>query len=196
MELQGQDGELRLYSRGAGGTTYFLQVLFCEMDFTAPTSRPRTEENLQMNRNKFDTNAHYTLGPDNPRYEPIPISFSCRATDFMHFRSISDWLSGTSTPGSGATTLTSWKGHSAGIDGNVLPEFSSIGGDPQPMAYLTEILWDGSKDYGWRGQEVVFTPGETTVTESADGVVVSANGMIYGDVTRITAFAPEASTEF
>jgi len=196
MQLQGQDGELRLYSRGGAGTTYYLQILFCEMDLTAPTSKPRTEDNLIMNRNKFDTDAHYILGPDTPRYEPQAISFSCRAADTNQFRAINDWLSGSSTPGAfGTTTLTSWKGKSEGIDGNTLPEFSSVGGDPQPMAYMVESIWDGDKDFGERWHEVVFNPGETTITESPDGLIISANGMIYGDVTRVTAFTGTA-TEF
>ena len=187
MLLQGQDGELRISDAGRTGVTHYVEVLFAEMDFTGPTSRPRTEENLIMNRNKFDTNAHYILGPDNPRYEPIPVSFSCKISDTSKAWMFSDWLSGVTklTSGASITQFYSTKGTSK-IDGNTLPNFNDSTGK---YAYNIEILWDGCKDYGVSYPEVYFPPGEQTITESADGLVLSVNGMVYGDVTRITAFS-------
>jgi len=187
MNLQGQDGELRISDNGLTGVTHYLEVLFAEMDFTGPTSRPRTEENLIMNRNKFDSNAHYILGPDNPRYEPIPISFSCRISDTSKSWMLSDWLSGVTqiTSGASVTQLYSTKGQSIGIDGNTLPDFA----DSSKYAYNIEMLWDGDKNYGTSYPEVYFPPGEQTITESPDGLILSVNGQLYGDVTRVTAFA-------
>ena len=140
MILQGQDGELRLIEFGSG-TTYYLEVLFCEMDFSGPTSRPRAEETLVLDRNKADSNMHYTLGPDTPRYEPIPITFSARIDDTQgNSRVLSDWLSGVTIVG-GTTTLNDWKGQTS-IDGNTLPSFAASTVDRlDPYAYRVEILW-------------------------------------------------------
>src|SRR3990167_360645 len=102
MLWQGMDGELRIYSFGKiygsepSGTTYYLEVLFTEMNFTGPISRPRTEETLVMNRNRFDSRAHYVQSNDDPRYAPIPITFSCKLADTVDTRALGDWLSGVS----------------------------------------------------------------------------------------------------
>lgn len=186
MILQGQDGELRLIEFGNAGTTYFLEVLFCEMDFSGPTSRPRAEETLVLDRNKADSNMHYTLGPDTPRYEPIPITFSARIDDAQQSRVLSDWLSGVTIIN--GQTLYTWKGQTT-IDGNTLPTFiSSAVSRLDNNASRIEIMWDGASDIGYQYNEVTFTPGEQTITESPDGLIMNANGMVHGDVTRITGF--------
>lgn len=206
MNLTGKDGELRILERGmsypteGGSTTHYLEILFCEMDFTAATSRPRTEERVLMDRGNMDTNAHYVEGPDNPRYEPIPVSFSCRLNDTVDTRALSDLFSA-SSPGvvaagstvgarvplnnaAGGTTYFVTFDGSTTIDGNNLPAFS----DSRKLSFRVEVLWDGTTDLGYRFEEVHFPSGEQTITESADGLMLSANGQIYGDVTRITAF--------
>ena len=183
MIFQGKDGELRLSDMGVGGTTYYLAVLFSEMDFTGPTSRPRVEDSLIMDRGVFDSNAHYISGNDEPRYAPLPISFSCKLADTVNTRVLMDWISGVTKVG-GTTQLYTMKGTTT-IDGNTLPAFKDSTGK---YAYRTEVLWDGTSDLGLRYSEVFFPPGQQTITESADGLTLSANGMVYGDVTRITAF--------
>ncbi len=192
MLLQGKDGELRLLDRGGitgaepGSTTYYLSLLFCEMDFTGPLSRPRTDETLMMNRGTFSTDAHYIEGNDEPRYAPIPITFSCRLNDTVNTQIMVDWLSGVSqisNAASGSTLLYSWEGGST-IDGNTLKAFED---DPK-MSYRVEVLWDGENDICMRYEEVYFKPGEQSITESADGLMLSGSGMCYGDVTRISAF--------
>ena len=183
MIFQGKDGELRLSDMGVGGTTYYLAVLFSEMDFTGPTSRPRVEDSLIMDRGVFDSNAHYISGNDEPRYAPLPISFSCKLADTVNTRVLMDWISGV-TKTAGTTQLYTMKGTTT-IDGNTLPAFKDNTGK---YAYQTEVLWDGSNDLGLRYQEVFFPPGQQTITESADGLTLAVNGMVYGDVTRITGF--------
>ena len=42
MILQGKDGELRMYDHGLNGTTYYLEVLFTDMNFSGPISRARS----------------------------------------------------------------------------------------------------------------------------------------------------------
>ena len=200
MILQGKDGVVYVSDYGTAGTTYYMEVLFCEMDFTGPTSRPRTEERLILDRGNMDTNAHYTEGPDDPRYAPIPISFSCRLSDTVDTRALSDLLSA-SSPGvvaagstvgarvplnnaAGGTSYFVTFDGSTTIDGNTLPAFS----DSRKLSFRVEMKWDGTNDLGYRFEEVNFPSGEQTITESADGLILSANGQIYGDVTRITAF--------
>jgi len=183
ISFQGKDGVLNLMDFGNNGTSYRLEVLFCEMDFTGPTTRPRTEESLVMNRGNFDTNAHYIEGNDDPRYAPVPISFSARLADTTNTHDLSDWISG-STVVSGKQ-LYSYKGKTT-IDGNTLPTFVDTA---NKYAYRVEMVWWGTASgntYGLRYEEVYFPPGEQTISESADGLILSCNGQVYGDVTAIT----------
>ena len=191
MMLAGKDGEIRISELGSiAGATHYLQVLFCEMDFTGPTSRPRVEDTLIMDRGVFDTNAHYISGDDSPRYAPLPFSFSARLADTIDSRVLTDWTSGaTRIPNvaGGSTTIYSFDGTTT-IDGNSLPAFKD-----DKTTLRTQILWEGASTIGLQYNEVYFTPGQQTITESVDGLILSANGMIYGDVTRITAFSSGAS---
>ncbi len=207
QQFTGLNGQINIYERGMaypaelGSTTHYLEVLFCEMDFTGPSSRARTEETLIMNRGTFDTDSHYNEGPQDPRYAPYPISFSARLADTVDTRALSDLLSAASagivpagsTVGAriplnnaagGTTYFVTFDG-STTIDGNDLAAFA----DSSKMSYRVEMFWDGpGSDLGYRYEEVYFTPGEQTITESPDGLMLSINGQCYGDVTRITAF--------
>jgi len=197
MLLAGKDGELRIAELGIGGptagqgTTHYLQVLFCEMNFSGPTSRPRVEDRLIMDRGVFDSSAHYVSGNDEPRYAPMPFSFSARLADTINSRALMDWLSGsTNIPNAvgGATQIYSWDGTTT-IDGNTLPVFKD-----DKSTYRVQVLWDGTSDIGLQYNEAYFPPGQQTLAESADGLTLTANGMIYGDVTRITAFDTSGAT--
>jgi len=191
MVFTGKDGELRISDRGVGAVTHYLSVLFSEMDFTGPTSRPRIEDTLIMNRGVFDSDAHYISGDDSPRYAPIPISFSCKLADTNNSKVLMEWLSGV-TLLSGTTQLYNMKGHTYLDSSSVsLPVFADQTGK---FAYQTEVLWDGTSDIGMQYSEVYYPPGQQTITESADGLTLSANGMVYGGVTRITAFDTKPST--
>lgn len=181
INFQGKDGVLYVSDHGTAGTTHYLEVLFCEMDFTGPISRSRTEETLRMDRGNFDTNAHYTEGTDDLRYASLPISFSCRLSDNINTRVLIDWISGV-TKLTGTTQLYTTKGKST-IDGNALPNFQDSTGK---YAYQVDVVWDGTSDLGYIYKEVYFPPGEQTITESADGLMLSCNAQCYGDVTRIT----------
>ena len=190
MLFQGKDGELRILS----GSSQSLSILFCEMDYSGPLSRTLTEETLMMNRGVFSTDAHYIAGNDEPRYAPLPLTFSCRLNDNTNTWILGEWISGV-TNISGSTQLYTTKGTTT-IDGNTLPDFANgAGGNSDVVssvsskyAYNVEVLWDGTNDFGIGNKEVYFKPGEQTITESADGVMLSCNAEIYGDVTRITGF--------
>jgi len=181
--LQGKDGELRVSEQGTGGVTYYLSVLFSEMNFSGPTSRPRVEDMLIMNRGVFDSDAHYISGNDEPRYAPLPISFGCKLADTVNAQVLTDWLSGVTKVG-GTTQLYTMKGTTT-IDGNTLPAFKDSTGK---YTYQVEVLWDGTNDIGLRYSEVHFPPGQQTLAESADGLTLTANGQVYGGVSRISAF--------
>ena len=191
MLFQGKDGELRLYDYGNDGTTYYMKILFCEMNYDGPIARPRTEEKLIMDRGNFNADAHYAEGNDEPRYSPIPITFSCRLADTVNTRALADWISGaTNIPNvaGGTTRIYSWDGITT-IDGNTLPSFRDTG----KQSYRAEVLWDGANDLGFRNDEVYFVPQESKITESAEGLILSCNGQIYGAVARITAFTSSTS---
>ena len=194
MIWQGKEGELRLIEHGLNGTTYYLEVLFTEMDFSAPIKRPRTEETLTMNRGMMDSDAHYIEGDDTPRFAPMSMTFSCKLADTNDTRVLSDWLSGNTTVGgiSGSTRIYSRDGLST-IWGKDTPGFADSG----KQSYIVEMLWDGTvssgSSYGHRYDEVYFPPDQQTISESADGLSLSGNGMIYGDVTRI--LSPLAATQ-
>ncbi len=194
MIWQGKEGELRLIEHGLSATTYYLEVLFTEMDFSAPIKRPLTEETLVMNRGMMDTDAHYIQSDEIPRYAPMSMTFSCKLADTNNTRVLSDWLSGNTTVGglAGSTRIYSWDGKTT-IDGNTLPAFADV----DKQSYRVEMLWDATvssgSSYGVRYEEVYFAPDQQTITESADGLSLSCNGMIYGDVTRIYHFTNPVS---
>lgn len=183
--FQGYDGELRIISYGTtpSTSTGYIEVLFCEMDFNGPISKPKRTETLILNRGRFDTDAHYIEGSDEDVYAPLQFTVSCRLADTVHTGVLHEWISGV-TKLSGTTQLYSWKTHTK-INGVSTPAFADETGK---YAYRVEVKWDGDTDYGFRYEEVYFQPGQQTISESANGVMLSMTGLIYGDVTRITAF--------
>ena len=199
MILQGRDGELRIIEKGPyggapvrRGVTHYLEVLFCGMDFSAPLERPKVEERLILNRNTFDSDAHYVQGSDDVKLAPLSMTFSCMIDDKSQSQTMSDWLSGAtqvySATQSGLTRIYSWDGKTligpttgSGIS---VPAFY----DATKQSYRVEIKWDGSTDYGVQYEEVYFPPDQQTITESEDGLSISGNALIYGGVSRITGF--------
>jgi hypothetical protein len=153
------------------------------MDFNGPISKPKRTETLILNRGRFDTDAHYIEGSDEDVYAPLQFTVSCRLADTVHTGVLHEWISGV-TKLSGTTQLYSWKTHTK-INGVSTPAFADETGK---YAYRVEVKWDGDTDYGFRYEEVYFQPGQQTISESANGVMLSMTGLIYGDVTRITAF--------
>jgi len=183
--FQGYDGEMRIIEHGVTSpttSTGYLEILFCEMDFNGPISRPKRVETLILNRGRFDTDAHYIEGSDEDLFAPLTFTVSCRLADTVHTTVLHELISGV-TKLSGVTQLYSWKGLTK-IGGVTTPPFK----DTDKFAYRVELKWDGSTDYGFRYEEVYFQPGQQTVAESANAVMLNMTGLIYGDVTRISAF--------
>ena len=82
-------------------------------------------------------------------------------------------------------TMRSVKGESM-IDGVSTPQFS----DTSKMAWDVKVLWSGSTNYGFLWREVFFPGDQLTISEGEDEVTISANGLVYGDVTKISVMAP------
>lgn len=195
--FQGYDGELRLYSATTIHTataSAYMEVLFCNMDFTGPTSRGKTEEEMIMNRGQFDDNSHYIEGSEHPVFQPMTFTFGCRLADTVNTQALCDWLSGVTTV-NGRTiygwqydSTNNWGGTTLQVCGHtehLTPQFE----DTSKNRYRVEVLWDGTNDLGYRYEEVYFRPGDVNVTESENAVGISVTGEIYGTVTRITAFS-------
>jgi len=192
MIFQGRDGEMRLIEYGdSAGTTYYLSILFHDMNLSCPIGRPQRDETLVLNRTRFDSHATTLLGDDYTRYGPLPISFTCRLDDKMYTKKLIDIMAGTTVGANfqvgGVTSIYSTKGHTDdwGGSGSSLPSFVQSG---KKLAVNVEVLWDGTQDMGIRMAEVHFPPNQQTITESEDGLALNCNGEIYGGVSRITAF--------
>ena len=77
--LAHKDGQLRLLS-SSGNTAskaYYLELLFTDANFSAPTLRKKTEERFILDRGVYDSHAHYVQGSDDPVYEPLSLTVSC-----------------------------------------------------------------------------------------------------------------------
>lgn len=181
--LQGYDGELRLIEYGISGTTYHLEILFCDMNFRGPIARPLPGEELILDRGRWDDEARHIEGSDLNRFGPINFSFNCRLADTVNTQILVDWLSGV-TNISGTTQLYSFKGKTS-IGGVTCPPFGST---TDKYAYRAEILWDGSTDLGFRYDEVWFRPQAQSLMESPNQLTLNCQGLIYGDVSRISTF--------
>lgn len=199
--FQGYDGQLRLYSYGSkigaepSATTYYLEVLFCGMDFSGPAMRGKPGETLIVNRGTISSQSHYVKGSDEECYAPLPISFTARLADTVNARVLNDWLSGVTTTIGGSTlTIVPWPADHTTFASTAGTGVSvPLPNDAQKPTYKVQILWDGTKDLGFQYENVNFKPQETTIAEAADSLTISAAGDVYGDVSRITSFYSGAS---
>ena len=178
-----KDGRLRLYDGSA--TPYYYIVKFQNADLAAPAGRARPAEKLIMDRGLLDANALYVQGADDAVTESLDISFSALLDDVENRVDLAQALvcgtvggdAWTSTKGS--TQLTNGAGESV-----TTPSFA----DGQKRCVNVEWLADGAADAGYRWAEVYFPPEEIRLSETMEGVVLSAVGRIYGAVAPITAF--------
>jgi hypothetical protein len=118
---------------------------------------------------------------DEEKLAPLPISFTFKTVDDVTTRRFIDLLTGTSPLTLMGRSIRSSKGSST-ISGITLPQFADTG----KMAYDCEVLWDGTSDLGFRWSETHFH--EVTVTEAEEEVTITANGNVYGAVSRTAAF--------
>lgn len=185
--LAHKDGTLRLL-RGSGsssGKTYYYELLFTDANLSAPTMRKKTEERLVMDRGVVDSHAHYVQGGDDPQMEPLPFTISCKINDTTSSVSyLDEWFRGGSVNAHPAAVLKTAKGDTTIKSGVSNPKFA----DSTKICSNVECIWDGSTDLGYKWAETYFSPGEQTIAEGEDGIVLNLNGMIYGTITRIATF--------
>lgn len=173
---------------------------FSEMNLQVPEGANRPEEMIRLDRGQLNSNAHYIQGLDDPIVEPAQMSVSFRLIsgtnknlihDFLGLRFASGqqatWEAG-GTPVALTTTKGTSAGRPAGLTGTlvVLPLFT----DPKKVCVNVECLWDdltGSK-IGRLLSECYFRPGEQTLNEAPDAVMVNLNGLVYGQIKDITVF--------
>jgi hypothetical protein len=181
MKFTNRSGKLRLYD--ATGTPWFLEVVFSGGDFSGPIGTPRVDEELQLNRSKVDSYAHYIKGPEERLLEPVEISFSAFLTDSQGITDdLLDWLEGGPV---NAHTLLTTKGATQRVAGINNPPFA----DSSKKAFNLEFLLDeGGVDQGWKYAEVYFDPAAQNLSEGPNAVTLQLRGQCYGTVSRIAAF--------
>lgn len=177
-----KDGQMRLYSGTTGGR-YYLELLFTDASFNAPTMRKKTEERFILDRGVMDFHAHYVQGGDDPIMEPLPLTVSLKVNDTTSGVSyLDEWFRGGLV---NLRTIVSTKGYSQNDGTNTNPSFV----DSTKKCFNVECIWDTTgTDLGYRWAEVYFTPDERTITEGEDGVTINLNGQIYGTIARIGTF--------
>jgi hypothetical protein len=194
----GKNGEMRFYD--GTGTPNYIVLRFSEMNLTVPEGANRPEESIRLNRGQLDANAHYIQGLDDPIVEAVQMTTSFRLESGAGKELVHEFLGlrfasgqdATWNAGSGSTALVTTKGTSAGrpagLSGTLvtLPLFT----DPKKVCVNCEGLWDdltGNK-VGRKLTETYFRPGEQSLNEAPDGVLVNLNGQVYGQIASITAF--------
>ncbi len=186
-----KDGELRLYD-GTSPTPYYLSIPFAGADFSGPEGRPRPEENLVLNRGVFDDNAHYYQGGDEGVLAPLALSFSALIDDTLNRQKLRDALcnlDGASPWTVGGNSWATTKGTTQLKAGDGTLHTTPAFADSSKVCVNVEILWNsGANDIGRSYAEVYFPPDQVTVTEGAEGVRLDIHGLIYGEITEITAF--------
>ena len=164
----------------------YYEVVFEQMNLTAPEGHNRPEEIIRMNRGRLDSNAHYIQGLDDPIVEPMQITFSAWLDSVFNKTALPKALScenagiptwskvGISTKGD--TTLP------AGLTGNLIP--LPLFTDPTKKAVCIQAKWDdvtGSsvmREYN----EVHIPSGGVRITEAPDAVTLELTGGIYGSI--------------
>lgn len=205
-------------SAGAAATPWGIKVLFSQMDFNVPFQQ-RAEELVRLDRERITTDAHLQLGSEENMYTPVNATFSYAMSSqqvdaVLQFVGV-DWaqVEGAS-PNAPTTPANRWTVQgtpAAGLvttKGRALSGSGQYGGgridskgsaisllgfaDKKKVAVDVEVIFqerDGARKFGYRLNEAHFAPGEQSVGESADFVIVSMTAMVYGEVERITAFA-------
>jgi hypothetical protein len=137
---------------------------------------------LVLDRQRIDGNTSYVLGSEAAMLAPLDISLSVNATSHLSFGYVLDWLDGLEVNGH---TLASTKGTTRRDGTHLNPVFA----DPGKKCLNLEYRLDGpGGDLVWKYAEVYFPLSETGMSEGDDGVRLTLRGLVYGTITRGTAF--------
>jgi len=162
----------------------YFEVSFSAMDFSGPLGRPKTEEQLVLDRGNMNSKAHYIEGMDHAIYESIAISFSALLDDVHNRERLQDALI-CGNPNDGArwtSTGTTTKGQTKNDGSNYNPAFADSSKKTVNIQWLMEST--SGLDQGMAFYETYFPPDEITISEAEDGVTLSAAGGCFGVVER------------
>ena len=188
------NGSMRFYDSSA--TPYYVDLPFDNGDWSAPEGKARPVENLRLDRGTLSTDAHYTQGPDEVILEPQSITGTFILDELHGKTKLRQILNADALKSSawvvGSNTWATTKGDTSLVSGLGASVTTPAFADKHKQCVNLEIIWDDPDESGAIGQryaEVYFPPDQQNIQESADGVVLSLNGLIYGTITEITAFS-------
>jgi len=162
-----------------------FEMKFAAMDFEGPIGRPLQAEILKLNRQTMGSEAHYVKGPDDVIYQPMPISFSCFIDTVYNDVSLLAALAcGNPNYGTWTSTGTTTKGDTKNDGSNSNPAFV----DSNKKTVNTQILWTGSNPIGLAYYETYYPEEGIKITESEEGIKLSAAGGVYGVIEDIYGF--------
>jgi hypothetical protein len=165
----------------------YYEVVFHQMNLTAPEGNARPEEIPRMNRMQLDANTHYIQGTDEVILQPPPqLTFSAWL-DSVHNKTalaqalacgnpnIATW----NKPGISTKTDTKLPAGLTGTEYNT-PLFT----DPTKKAVCVQAKWDDLAGSGIMREynEVYIPSGSVTLNEAPDSVTLQLTGGIYGSV--------------
>jgi hypothetical protein len=160
----------------------YYYIPFSNMDFSGPIGRLLREEFLVLNRGKVDSYSHYIEGGDAPIMDGIEVSHSCIIDDIYNRSSLFEALyCGNPASPNWASTGVSTKGDTKNDGANFNPLFA----DTSKKTVNVQIIWNG---VGFGYYEVYHPPGEQSITESDDGLILSVKSIVFGVVERIYGF--------
>jgi len=167
----------------------YFDVVFAGMDFSGPLGRPKTEEQLVLNRGTVDAYAHYIEGPHGPMYEPMEISFSCLLDTTANKDKI---LKALECANPGADRWTSTGVTSKGTTKNDGTNYNPAFADTNKKTVNVQILWDtagsGAVPFGLAYYESYFHLEQQSFSESEDAIILACKGAAYGVIERIYGF--------
>ena len=204
-------------SAGAAATPWGIKVIFEQMDFKVPFQN-RPEELVRLDRQRLSQDSHLQVGSEENMYQAVNATFgfamaSLHTDAVLQFVGIdfaqlegaygvtitqaNRWtVKGTPTVGLISTKARALAGSGQYDGGRIDTKGSAIAlqnfADKKKVAVDVEIMFTergGANPFGYRMKEVNFSPGQQSIAESADFVIVSMTGMVYGEIERITAFA-------
>ena len=167
----------------------YFDLVFAGMDFNGPLGRPKTEEQLVLNRGTMDANAHYIQGPHGPIHDPLEISFSCLLDTTANKDKVMEALA---CGNPGADRWTSAGVTSKGTTKNDGTNFNPAFADSNKKTGNIQMLWDtdasGAVAFGLAFYETYFPDDQQSLSEGEDAITLSCKGAVYGVIERIYGF--------
>lgn len=170
----------------------YFDIMFDEMNLTAPEGRPRPEETVRLHRGRHSTHAHYTTGPDTVVAEPLELSFSARCGNVFTKTMMAEAAScgnpdyDTNWDATGVSTKTDTSIISGEGSSVTTPAFE----DSTKKAVCVQLVWEkGGVSIGRAFHECWFDLSQLSLAESEEGVILSFTALIYGPIQRIHHFA-------